>query len=80
MLHIPMELKSQSFYIPLRMMRKEKKNPSPSINRTVVSDWAWTNPSYVLEVSKPKSTIKSVTIDPYHKMADINMNNNTYSQ
>ncbi|MFD2563505.1 M1 family metallopeptidase [Aquimarina rubra] len=70
----------ESFYIPLRMMRKEKENPFPEITRTVLSDWAWTNPTYTLDLSKPKSEIKSILIDKTNKMADVNRANNSFSQ
>ncbi|MBP2831122.1 M1 family metallopeptidase [Aquimarina sp. U1-2] len=67
-----------SFYTPLRMMRGEKENPIPSINRTTLLDWAWTHPTYVVEIPKPKSQIKSITIDITGTMADVNPSNNNY--
>ncbi|WP_108804621.1 M1 family metallopeptidase [Aquimarina sp. Aq107] len=70
----------ESFYIPLRMMRKNKTNPFPEMNRTILSDWTWTHPNYSLEISKPKSNIKSIEIDITKQMADINSNNNSFSQ
>ncbi|AXT57285.1 M1 family peptidase [Aquimarina sp. AD1] len=70
----------ESFYIPLRMMRKNKTNPFPKMNRTILSDWTWTHPNYSLEISKYKSTIKSIEIDITKQMADININNNNFSQ
>ncbi|WP_299212887.1 M1 family metallopeptidase [uncultured Aquimarina sp.] len=70
----------ESFYIPLRMMRKEKDNPFPKMKRTLLSDWAWTNPTYSLDISKPKSTIKSISIDITKQMADVNSANNNFSQ
>ncbi|MDY8135307.1 M1 family metallopeptidase [Aquimarina sp. 2201CG5-10] len=70
----------ESYYIPLRMMRGEKANPDPSIKRTQVSDWPWTHPTYKLDLTKPKSEIKSVTIDISNRLADVNNSNNSYSQ
>jgi len=70
----------EAFYIPLRMMRKEKRNPFPSINRKTLSDWTWTHPTYSLDISKSKSAIKSIKIDITNKMADINPANNGFSQ
>jgi len=61
------------FYIPLQIMRGEKPSKQP---RTVLNDWAWAYPTYTFSVSKPKSSIKSVTIDPKGLMADINRDNN----
>ena len=70
----------ESFYIPLRLMRKEKENPFPSVNRTILSDWAWTNPTYSLNISKPKSSIKSIKIDITKQMADVKNTDNSFSQ
>ncbi len=68
----------ESFYIPLRMMNYEKKNPTPSIKRTILSDWAWGNPNYFFEIPKSKTTIKKITIDPSGLMADVRSENNSY--
>ncbi len=69
----------ESFYIPIRMMRGEKDNPIPSIQRTQLLDWPWTHPTYDVEITKPMSQIKSIKIDITRTMADINPTNNTYS-
>ena len=66
------------FYIPLRMMSYEKENPNPAIKRTVLNDWAWAYPTYEFPISKPRTTIKKITIDPSGLMADVNKENNTY--
>lgn len=66
----------ESFYIPLQMMLGEKENPYPSIKRTVLKDWFWGNPAYSFEISKDKSSISSVTIDPSGLMADVDLDNN----
>jgi aminopeptidase N len=68
----------ESFYIPLRMMNFIKENPNPSMKRTVSNDWAWAMPTYNLTISKSKSTIKKITIDPSGLMADIKAANNVY--
>jgi len=68
------------FYIPLRMMRAEKPHTDTAIKRTLAEDWAWANPVYTLEISKPKSAIRSIQIDPSQLMADINNQNNKFSQ
>ena len=68
----------ESFYIPLRMMNFEKANPNPNIKRTVLKDWTWANPNYEFSISKKKSTIKKVTIDPSELMADVKKENNFY--
>jgi hypothetical protein len=68
----------ESFYIPLRMMSFTKDNPYPDMKRTVLPDWAWGNPDYELTIAKPKSSIKSITIDPSGLMADVKASDNTY--
>ena len=59
----------ERFYIPLRMMLGEKPTTA-----TVLPDWAWAYPYYSF---KTKKTIRSITIDPENKMADIDKSNNT---
>ena len=64
----------QQFYIPLRMLFGSKPTPNTTI---VLSDWAWAYPTHQFTINKPKSEIKSITIDPKELMADINRENNT---
>lgn len=66
----------ECFYIPLRMMSFEKENPNPEIKRTTLTDWAWANPTYNFTISKPKSSIKKITIDSSGLMADLKKENN----
>ena len=70
----------ESFYIPLRMMSYEKENPTPSIKRTVLADWAWAFPTTEFMIAKPKSSIKKITIDPSGLMADVKQDNNVYKK
>ena len=69
---------SESFYIPLRMMSFEKENPTPAIKRTVLNDWAWAYPTYELNIAKPKSSIKKISLDPSGLMADVKPENNSF--
>ncbi len=59
---------TQDFYIPLEIMRGEK-----TTNATQLKDWAWGNPTYVLNTNK---AVASVVIDPLELMADIDRDNN----
>lgn len=70
---------SETFYTPLRMMQGQKDNPFPSIKRTVLASWPWTNPSYKITIDKPISSVKGVQIDPSELMADVDLENNTYT-
>ena len=69
---------SESFYIPLRMMSFEKENPNSEAKRTILSDWAWANPTCEFTILKPKTSIKKITIDPSGLMADVKQADNTY--
>ncbi len=59
---------TQSYYIPLQMMRGEKPTSA-----TQLKDWAWAHPTYTFE---SKKVVKSVHIDPSGLMADIDQKNN----
>ncbi len=74
----PKSGKASSYYIPLRMMRGEKSNPSPQMNRTQAADWAWTHPTYELLIDMPVSRIEKLEIDPSKLMADVNQENNSW--
>ena len=61
----------EMFNIPLRMMRGEKPTTA-----TIIEDWTFAHPTYSFTVSK---NVKSVEIDPTQLMADINLDNNTFT-
>ncbi|MGG8497979.1 M1 family metallopeptidase [Tenacibaculum sp. TC6] len=61
----------EMFNIPLRMMRGEKPTTA-----TIIEDWTFAHPTYSFTVSK---NVKSVEIDPSQLMADINLDNNTFT-
>ena len=65
---------SEWYNIPLRIMRGEKPLAS---NVKILNDWAWAYPTYSFSINKPKSAIKSITIDPKQLMADVDKTNNT---
>ena len=69
---------TESFYIPLRMMSFEKENPNPTVKRTLLTDWAWAQPTYYFSIAKAKSAIKKITIDSSGLMADVKRENNVY--
>ncbi len=65
-----------TYYVPLQMMRKNK--PSSIEDRTVLTGWAWANPNYSFTIEENKK-VKSITIDASQLMADINLENNSYT-
>lgn len=68
--------KETHYYIPLRIMRGEKK--SETKKREVLEDWAWTHPTYSFVIPVKKNKIKSIEIDPTGRMADINLADNKF--
>jgi hypothetical protein len=69
----------ESYYIPLQMMRGEKPNPYPNLQRVVLTDWPWAFPEYIFEIDNGKK-VKNITIDISKRMADIDPDNNTFEQ
>ncbi|MFT5248334.1 MAG: hypothetical protein ACI93P_000044 [bacterium] len=67
---------SEYFYIPLEMMRGEKPTPD---SVKVLPDWSWANNTFGFGLNVEKSKIKSITIDPKGKMADIDNTDNIVS-
>lgn len=67
----------ETYYIPLRIMRNEKKNDRGK-KLILQEDWPWTNPQYDLVIPKRRSDISEIKIDPSGRLADINNQNNTY--
>ncbi|MEJ1221427.1 M1 family metallopeptidase [Sediminicola sp. 1XM1-17] len=70
----------ETFYTPLRMMRGEKENPYPSLNRTVLPDWPWAYPTYDFTLDKPVGEVRAIVLDPSQLMADINRENNVFQK
>ena len=71
--------KTREIYLPLRVMRGVKEN-SGNTDRKVGEDWPWTHPEYVVELPYLYEDIKSMEIDPSQRMADLNRDNNRFTQ
>ncbi len=69
---------SHIFYIPLRMMRGEKKFKDKT-EVTVLGDWPWTHPSYNFRIETGRP-IESVRLDIGNKMVDGNRENNEWER
>ncbi|WPP48580.1 M1 family metallopeptidase [Catalinimonas niigatensis] len=65
------------FYIPLRIMRGEKENDL-DYSRSLMQDWPWVFPTYLMVVPHALSDIERIEIDPSYRMADIDRSNNVY--
>ena len=66
---------SELFYIPLRVMRGEKPAES-DIKRTILEDWPWVESGYQFTIPAAARSIKTITIDPSQRLADIELENN----
>ncbi len=69
---------TEIFNIPLRIMRGNKAQEFADMKYTVIEDWPWTNPTYTFSIPQKMKKIKSIKIDPTLRMADINLDNNTF--
>jgi Peptidase family M1 domain len=69
--------KQERYYIPLRMMRGEKVF-TDNIKTTILPDWPWTNPTYLLQIKARLIDISKMELDPEHGMVDIDYTDNTW--
>ena len=63
-------------YLPLEMMRGEKKAEANAPSIVLSQDWSWTHPTHTIRLKRSLDTIKSVEIDPSKRMADVQVENN----
>ena len=68
-----------SYSIPLRIMRGNKSNDSYLNDFKILSDWPWVYQYYQFESPIKLDEIKQVAIDPSSRLADINPQNNVWS-
>lgn len=67
----------ENFYIPMDLMRGEKSEKIYP-KTTLLGDWGWTYPEYSFVIGKDVAEIQRVVIDPSGRMADIDLDNNSY--
>ena len=63
------------YYIPISLMRGEKKQPKYAKNWIQVKDWSWAYKKYTLEVNSKLESIKSIDINPTGLIADSDFSN-----
>ena len=68
-----------SFSIPLRIMRGNKSSDSYLNDFKILSDWPWVYQYYQFESTIKHNEIKQIAIDPSSRLADINPQNNVWS-
>jgi len=66
------------FNIPLRIMRGTKEQEFEDMEFQVLEDWPWTHPTYTFELPVGIDAIESIEIDPTRRMADVDLENNTW--
>jgi hypothetical protein len=63
------------YNIPLNLMygAKAAETPKPV---TVLEEWRWTHPTYIVSFKQRLATLLKVEIDPSRRMADVDQKNN----
>lgn len=67
------------FYVPLEGMRGEKPAEN-RMQRTVLPDHRWVDLTYEFEIPEKMKKVASVEIDPSHRMADVELENNLWKK
>lgn len=66
------------FYIPLDLMRGEKKGDRFFDDFKISKDWTWTHPTYLLDLDIKSSEIDKIEIDASQRLVDTDKSNNYY--
>ena len=64
--------REEFYYIPITLMRGEKKRPTYAEKWTQVKDWSWAYKNYILEIDHELESIQSININPTGLIADSN--------
>jgi len=64
------------YYIPISLMRGEKKKPNYTNNWIQLKDWSWVYKKYSFEINQKIDSILYVDINPTGLIADTNYRNN----
>ena len=68
----------ETFVIALDIMRGEKQADGYKGKWTILPDWKWVEPFYVVSIPQSITNIESIHIDAYEGMADINRKNDLF--
>ena len=63
------------YYIPIPLMRGEKKQPEYAENWIQLRDWSWASKKYIFEINHSIESIESIDTNPTGLMADTNYTN-----
>ena len=70
--------KETIYYIPIDLMRGEKKKPQYARNWIQIPDWSWAYKKYSFEIDHELDSILSVNINPTGLIADTDGSNNIF--
>lgn len=73
-----MDGKVVKYYVPVDLMRGEKKGDQYFSDFIVAKDWPWAYPDYVLDLGFDPQQISRIEIDASGRMADVNRANNFF--
>ena len=63
------------YYIPISLMRGEKKQPNYAENWIQVKDWSWAHKKYSFEIDSKLESIESIDLNPTGLIADTDSSN-----
>ena len=67
------------FYAPLESMRGEKPQEG-STKRTLLPDHRWVDPTFTFDIPEKMKKVAKIEIDPTHRMADQDWENNAWEK
>ena len=70
--------KESIYYIPIDLMRGEKKKPEYASNWIQIPDWSWAHKKYSFEIDHKLDSILSIDINPTRLIADTDESNNIF--
>ncbi len=70
--------KKEQHYIPMYLMFGGKPLESGQSPRVVEQSWKWTHPTYTIELNGKLSDLAWIEIDPTHRLADVNWDDNIW--
>ena len=70
--------KKELYYIPVDLMRGEKKPDLVYDDYILGDDWPWINKSYTLMLNCREEDIESIVIDPSYRLVDLNRDDNIW--
>ena len=65
----------ENYHIPLSLMRGSKPAGSEAETFSTLSAWQWTDPTYTLNLPGTLANVASITLDPHHRLADMDLSN-----